>query len=189
VTKPLSDASLILHPDDTLWRPEQSETVISALQQEKFIGNKIQDKNHSFYVGDKFLEQIAFMGCAPHIEFIANEDKQKFCFVHIINSPSPQLFYSTKQARSPHCPICKKVEKNWQQAATEQSAEQSTIHCNQCNNTSPIETFNWRKSAGYAQFFIEICDIYPREAIPQSAFLESLTNIHDTDWNYFYYCR
>jgi len=185
VTKPLANASLILYPSDTLWQPEKSESVINNLQQTQFIGDKIQNKNHSFYVGDKFLEQIAFMGCAPHIEFVANEENSKFCFIHLINLPTPQLFYSTKQARAPHCPVCKKAEKNWQQTLS----DQSVIHCQQCNNTSPVETFNWRKSAGYARFFIEICNIYPREAIPQQSFLDSLKILHPVDWHYFYYCQ
>lgn len=198
MTKPLSNASLILYPDDTLWQPEQSEAVVATLQQKKFIADKIKDKNQSFYVGDKFLEQIAFMGCAPNIEFVARENNSKFCFVHIINLTSPQLFHSTKQARAPHCPLCKKAETNWQQTINKtgenrvdkiSNKAQSEIHCNQCNNTSPIETFNWRKSAGYARFFIEIFDIYPREAIPQQAFLDSLKMLHPVDWQYFYYCQ
>jgi hypothetical protein len=43
--------------------------------------------------------------------------------------------------------------------------------------------------AGYAQLFIEITDIFPREAIPQQILLDKLASITDVEWLYFYSCR
>jgi hypothetical protein len=43
--------------------------------------------------------------------------------------------------------------------------------------------------AGYARLFIEITDIFPKEAIPQQLLLDKLSAIARTDWQYFYSCR
>jgi len=43
--------------------------------------------------------------------------------------------------------------------------------------------------AGYAQLFIEITDIFPKEAIPQQLLLDKLSDITNVDWQYFYSCQ
>lgn len=64
-----------------------------------------------------------------------------------------------------------------------------TINCGLCHTASNIGKLNWRKMAGYAQVFIEITDIFPKEAIPQQALLKLLSDAYDTEWLYFYNCH
>jgi hypothetical protein len=61
--------------------------------------------------------------------------------------------------------------------------------CDQCQTRSTIEEFNWRKMAGYARLFIEITDIFPKEAIPQQLLLNILSATFNADWQYFYACQ
>ncbi len=182
--------SLYLCPDQHDFMPDDILSFISALQDINFISQTIKTKppDYHFFTGNSFLDFIAYMGCAPVIQFEASpngrDDNSTFCFITIHHYESAQLIHNQKQARAPHCPNCQKPVKNWAGNKT-----QLQIMCDQCNTTSNIEEFNWRKMAGYARLFIEITDIFPKEAIPQQLLLEKLSTITDTDWLHFYSCR
>jgi hypothetical protein len=109
------------------------------------------------------------MGCAPSIQFEASEDGEDFCFIKLHQYEKAKLIYSQTQSRAPHCPACQKPVKDWQHSKTE-----TTISCNLCHTSAGIEKFNWRKMAGFARLFIEITDIFPKEAIPQQMLLDKL---------------
>ncbi|MBE9560705.1 MAG: hypothetical protein IMF15_07940 [Proteobacteria bacterium] len=176
--------SLYLHPAHHFSLKEITP-LITELQKFNFISQAINKQaDHGYFAGDKFLDYIAYMGCAPSIQFEASENSSNFCFIKIHHYRPAKLIHSQKQARAPHCPNCKKPVKNWQDARSATS-----IKCDQCETTSNIESFNWRKMAGYAQLFIEITDIFPKEAIPQQILLDKLADITGVEWTYFYSCR
>jgi hypothetical protein len=177
--------SLYLHPKQASCFVTDLPTFIHALQEIGLIAQKIDVQKHMhYYVGDRYLDYIAYMGCAPSIQFEAGDNNENFCFIKIQQHTKAELIHNQKQSRAPHCPNCNKPVNNWQSAKTD-----TTIHCDQCGTTSDIEKFNWRKMAGYAQLFIEITDIFPKEAIPHQLLLDKLATITDTDWQYFYSCQ
>ena len=182
--------SLFLHPEQDDFLIKDFSALIAALQKIEFISQKInaEKAENIFFTGSKYLDYIAYLGCAPSIQFDASannsDNSSDFCFIKIHNYKSARLIHSQKQARAPQCPHCNKPVKNWQQNKTS-----STIHCDLCHSTFNIEAFNWRKMAGYAQLFIEITDIFPKEAIPQKTLLDKLSNITNADWQYFYSCQ
>ncbi len=186
--------SLFLHPAQPNFTIKDAPALTSLLLDISFISNNIEteDTKLRYYTGEKFLNYVSYMGCAPAIQFEASADKREFCFIEIHQYDSAKLIHSRKQARSPHCPACNKPVKNWQQQSTKKTTEHIapvTILCNTCNTTSNIETFNWRKMAGYARLFIQITDVFPKEAIPQQLLLDKLANNTDTPWQYFYSCK
>ncbi len=178
--------SLYLCPEQAAFKITPLPTLITALQEIALISKQInpQKANHHYFIGDRYLDYIAYLGCAPAIQFEANEDNNKFCFIKIHQHQTATLIYSQKQSKAPQCPHCKKPVKEWENTITA-----STIHCGQCHSTASIEDFNWRKMAGYAQLFIEITDIFPKEAIPQQLLLDKLSNISNVDWHYFFSCQ
>jgi len=178
--------SLYLCPEQTAFNVASVSTFINALQEIGLIAQKIdtQEPGNHYFTGEKYLDYIAYMGCAPAIQFDADDKNSDFCFIKIHLYQTAELIVSKKQSRAPHCPACNKPVKNWKKTRTD-----STVNCNQCNTTSNIEQFDWRKMAGYSQLFIEITDIFPKEAIPQQLLLDKLTGITDTDWLYFYSCK
>jgi len=147
------------------------------------LKNKTFDEN-SFFVGKKYLDYIAYMGCSPAIQFEASSDNSKFCYIKIHQFKTAQLIINKIQKRAPNCPQCKQLIKNWQQHLTDTS-----VTCELCKITSNLEDFNWRKNGAYAQLFIEITDIFPKEAIPQQTLLDQLVSATNTDWQYFYSCK
>ncbi len=177
--------SLFLHPAKHRIAPEDIPQLISALKEIGFISNNIKGQSqNNFFTGKHFLNYIAYMGCAPAIQFAVSENNENFCYIQIHQYETAELIYSKVQSRAPHCPHCKKPVKDWQQHKSG-----SIISCNQCNTSSDIEDYNWHKMAGYSQLFIEITDVFPKEAIPQQTLLDELAGITDTAWQFFYSCR
>ena len=186
-----SKCSLYLHPEHVTFNITNNSTFVETLQTIGLISHPInqQQIKNRYFTGDKYLDYIAYLGCAPNIQLEAShdsddQDSNDFCHIRIHQHKTTQLIYNQKQLNAPHCPNCKKSVKGWQHKKTA-----TTITCNQCDTTSNIETFNWRKMAGYAQLFVEITDIFPKEAIPHQLLLDKLANITNVKWRYFYGCQ
>lgn len=179
-----SQCALFLCPAQHDFTVEDISLFITQLQNNGLIAQAIAEKKDSYYAGERFFDYIAYMGCSPAIQFEASETSDKFCHIKIHQHDQAQLIVSQMQTRAPHCPRCSKPVKNWLDTKTTE-----TIHCNSCDTTSDIREFNWRKMAGYAQLFIEITDIFPKEAIPQQILLDKLCEVFDTKWLYFYSCQ
>lgn len=175
-----SNASLIIHPGNPEWLPDETEKIISYLQDTGLVADRLHAEKQSYLVGDKFLDLIAFLGCSPNINLSPQDNLDKYCFVRLIASDKI-IAITGKHTHSPRCPRCTKPEKNWSErmAAT-------TLQCSYCGQTSPLWHYNWRKSAGFGRFFIEITEIYPKEAIPQPALLTALGQQYEATWDYFY---
>lgn len=190
--------SLLLCPGDHNFQLENNETLIKLLQKIGFIAQPINISNntqpvfseyrHYFYTGERYLDFINYLGCAPTIQFEASEDtgleNEDFCFIKLHFYDTATLLHDDKLKRKPLCPLCNKPADNWQQEITA-----TTITCDKCLRTSVIETYNWRKFAGFACLFIEITDIFPKEATPQPALLNLLEADTGIPWQYFYRCR
>lgn len=180
--------SLFLCPSEADFLLNDIEPLVLALQEIGFISQKIKtNETNNFYTGVRFLDYIAYMGCAPAIQFEASEAKRDFCHIKIHQYETAKLIINQKQSIAPLCPNCKKPISNWPNRSENKTPSQ--ISCDGCNTTSDTEAFNWRKLAGYAQLFIEITDIFPREAIPQQILFDRLSGIYDVDWVYFYSCH
>lgn len=175
--------SLFLRPDRYDYTPTDETRLVSGLRHEGLIGEKINTP-HDYLVGERFLDYIAYLGCSPAIEFEPDAEGENFCFIRIHHYTSPRLIRSHKQARKPQCPVCNKPISNQDVNSTA-----GTLLCESCHTESALEQINWRKMAGYAQLFIEISDIFPREAIPQQLLLDRLSQLTETSWSYFYACQ
>ena len=181
-----AQCSLFLCPVQQDFSIEDIAGFISVLQAIGFVAEKINpsEPDDRYFSGDDFLKYISYMGCAPAIQFEASDSGGDFCYVHLHQYESAKLIHSKIQTRPPHCPDCHKPVKNWQQ-----NLMTDMIVCQHCNTGSRIEAYDWRKMAGYARLFIEITDVFPKEALPQPALLEKLTTTANTEWQYFYACR
>ena len=176
-----SNASLVIYPTNPNWTPDDPEALIKLLDETGLAGESLQKTETSFLVGEKFLDYISFMGCSPKIKFDNKDNDDKFTFIRIITAADIKAL-TGKHSFAPHCPQCKKPEKNWRELLKD-----NQLTCSHCQNNSDAWSYNWRKSAGFARFFIEITDVYPKEAIPQPSLLELLENKFQVAWDYFFY--
>jgi len=180
-----SKCGLFLHPTQADFSIDDDNALfISQLQNIGLIAKQLTQEENTFYTGKRYLDFIAYMGCSPAIQFEASDSCEDFCHIKIHFYNTKQLIVSPVQSRAPHCPRCNKPVKNW----LDNKAE-ATITCTLCNNSSDLGEFDWRKMAGYARVFIEITDIFPKEAIPQQILLDELNKACKTEWSYFYSCN
>jgi DNA-directed RNA polymerase subunit RPC12/RpoP len=180
------NCSLYLHPQASVFSITELTSLITRLSDIELISQPIKnrpDDKNSFYVGNKYLAYITYMGCSPAIKFEEDENSAQFCHIKIHQYDTAKLIVNQTQKRAPHCPRCHQAVTKWQDSKTD-----TTIRCDHCKTTSSIEDFDWRKMAGTARLFIEVTDIFPKEAIPQPALLEKLAELTDTKWTYFYSC-
>ncbi len=177
----LSTASLLIYPQSLEWSDSQS-VLINQLGTLGFAGDAID--TDSYYAGEHFLDHIAFMGCAPTIRFAPEADNKKFTHIRIHTYDSITALVG-EHAHAPGCPQCKKGF-----AYTESQLEQLDINslwiCTHCQHAAAPWQYHWRKSAGFARVFIEVTDIYPKEAIPQQTLLDALQQSTGTEWQYCY---
>ena len=176
-----SNASLVIYPTNPNWIPDSPEALTKTLQKLGLAGEPLDKNENSFLVGEKFLDHISFMGCSPNIKLENENGDGKFTFISITTTENITALTS-KHSFAPHCPHCKKPEKNWRALLKD-----NQIECSHCLQTSDAWLFNWRKSAGFGKCFIEIADIYPKEAIPQPLLLDLLEKGFGVSWGYFFY--
>ena len=177
-----TSTALYLHPRTPEWSIDYNNlyTILGSIG---LIENSIHYLENSYYVGEKFLQHILFMGCSPAIKFKpTDDDTDGFCYVRLLLCNKVTLISTNKLSRPPHCPKCNKPFKLWHDLDITKQ-----WRCTNCEKTSPPHEYNWKRSAGLARVFIEITDIYPKEAIPQSSLLEYLYTNTGVEWDYFYY--
>lgn len=182
-------ASLVLHARDPAFVPASVVEIEQVLRQLGLIGQAWGDnRQHRYLIGERFLQLVTFLGCAPTIELepSVNGDAE-FCHVGLSDIYSTPRFMADSQGVLPRCPHCRKRYVDWQSAIQSwQSDAACQIQCPSCQKSlSPME-LDWRQSAGFGHFFISIFNIYPREAIPTEALLIALHKATNQPWNYFY---
>lgn len=173
-----ANASLVIYPTDPNWTPDGPEALIKVLQETGLAGKSL-NKN-KFLVGENFLDHISFMGCSPSIKLENENNDDKFTFIQVTTTPDISALIG-QHSFAPHCPQCKKPEKNWRALLKD-----NQIQCSNCQTSSEAWHYNWRKSAGFGRCFIEITDIYPKEAIPQVSLLDALEKSFGVPWAYFF---
>jgi len=181
-----AQCALFLAPRLQNFTVEDASQLALQLNQIGLIAQPLTSLENAFYTGERFFDYVSYMGCSPAIKFEtdAQNNGEDFCHIKIHHYDYPQLIISRLQSRAPHCPHCSKPVKNWLNNNSDEN-----IYCDRCRTSSNMSNFDWRKMAGFARLFIEITDIYPKEAIPQQILLDKLTGLYKTDWHYFYACR
>lgn len=183
MSSPYGQCSLYLCPRQHDYLPGDIPSFITALQEIAFLSHDIPAEGNGYFTGDKFLDYIAYMGCSPAIQFEPGTDSNNYCHIKIHHYKSAHLIYSKTQTKIPNCLNCRKPLADWPK-----NNSATMINCSHCHTDLPLQQLNWRKMAGYARLFLEITDIFPKEAIPQQTLLDKLSEITGTDWQYFYSC-
>lgn len=188
-THRMHNALLVLLPADPDWKPPADQPLKALLGPVQLVGPQTGDT--SYLVGERFLEQVAFMGCAPDIRLEPGQDNEPFCHIRLISSRSIE-FHHGSQTHTPRCKECGSPVTDWKNqiaAWNDINNDTSQNHrwtCHNCGHAALPWEYNWRRSAGFGHCFIEITNIFPREAIPQPSLLDSLKKVTGVDWHYFY---
>jgi len=176
--------ALYLHPADPLWQPAGPDAVAAILHAVGLIGRPDAPTGPGeFAVGERFMEQVMFLGCAPQPAPALAADGAQPCSIRLHHYQQVRLLQDEPRP-AVRCAACR--------AAVHLSTPytcQVLYHCEQCGREALLPELDWRKGAGFARFFIEIRGIYPHEAVPSDALLNTLGGLSGGDWDYFYIRR
>ena len=169
--------------------PSNTSALVSALQEMGFLGDKWQSPEsvsggERYLIGDSFLSQVTFMGCAPAIELepiVEHPESTDFCHIEIEEIKSKVELIQSSDFLISRCPHCRHRHADWKSIP-------ATLRysCDKCGVESHLSEYDWKNTAGCGRFFISVHGIYPQEALPTSHLLQVLEKISDTSWDYFY---
>ena len=179
---------LVFHSTNPEYAPSNTIRIVGELQEAGFLGAKWQAPKsvpgERYLIGDKFLSQVTFMGCAPAIELAPSTEQPvstEFCHVEIDKICNEVKFVRGSDFLIARCPHCRQRHVDWQVIP-----ETLVYACDQCKVETPLSQYDWKNTAGCGRFFINLHGIYPQEAIPTANLLQTLEKISGTKWNYFY---
>jgi len=131
-----------------------------------------------FTPSDQFMMLITFLGCSPNIKLEVKTEIKTSVKWDI-------SAYGGNSIEKLVCPNCKSKIQD-PSLLISKFNKQKNWHSLCCKHKIDIQTINWRKSAGFSQSFIQINNIFPKEAIPSDQLLLLLSNFSQSNWNYFY---
>lgn len=169
--------------------PGHQPDFIHACIEKGLITTSSLVNSDEYLVGDDFLQNVTFMGCSPYLKVYPDNDHDTdFCRIAIPSSIGSVQYISNPQATAPRCPSCRKagyfpdnIIEHWNI-----QQENAVVTCGNCQQSSHLYDLDWRRNAGFCQFYMRISNIFPKEAIPNEALLEWLAGLSKTDWKYFY---
>lgn len=176
-----AEYSLILHSANPEIACEQSD-LIKLLKDIQFID--LEETSSRFQIGEKFLQQMTFLGCSPAIELAPNGE-QAYVYVEVPDTLPVITFHSGKNLKFPRCPACKETLNT---IATDiaQAKDINSLPCPSCQQAINPLQFNWRKSAFFGKSKILIGNIYEAEAVPNENLLSYLSELTGDNWKYSY---
>jgi len=136
-------------------------------------------ESQSLLPGRNLMDYITFLGCSPSLKL---GDFESTIRLFHFESKTGLGGESIETIRYPDC---KHPLENSTKLLTDYS-EQNFYKCPVCGSSGKIDTINWRKTAGFSNLFIEISQIFPKEAIPADKLLDSLKTLTGTNWKWFY---
>ena len=188
---------LLLLPADPSCPAVGLKRLAECLQAIGLIGKPVALNDGLFYpTGDRFLQLVTFLGCAPMIELDPPADpaerenasaEGRFCHVYLTETERVQ-FRADGQTRTARCPHCRKPEPDWDALiqAWRQDPTNTGWQCAACGHTGQPTELQFRKTAGFGKTWIEIRGIHPSEAVPCDALLATLRALSGCDWNTLY---
>ena len=170
------------------YNPTDQGGVISHLTNLGLVGAHYGDTPVAYLAGPKFLQLITFLGCSPQLQLEPPADgSQNFCHIRLHGPFEKPRLLSAANTRPPRCPACGKGLAQWHQMEPiwRNGNSESKIICQSCGQSASPADLDWRRKAVFGHYFIEICGVFPEEAVPLPALMESLRG-EGAPWRYFY---
>lgn len=138
----------------------------------------LTDQNKQYVPSTSFMSLITFLGCSPNL----NHDIETKISINLTHKKQALGGDSIVKLSCPNCQ--QKITDPTTLLKNYQTSPNWLSSC--CKNKIALEEINWRKSAGFSHTFIQISNIFPKEAIPSDDFMLLLFQFSQSHWNYFY---
>jgi len=169
--------SLFLFEKDSVNSEDKTKELTHCLSAIQFSTHWSQ--SYSSQPGPNLMEYINFLGCSPTLSSGQIESTLR---LHVFKSLTGLGGESIETLRFTGCkhPIINAAQ------LLRDFSSQPRWFCAECNNNGNIEQINWRKTAGISHNFLEISNIFPKEALPTDSLLDSLQRCTQSEWSWFY---
>jgi hypothetical protein len=171
---------------------QSCDGLVTELSSAGFTGERFTAHGKEGYlIGDKFLQLITFLGCAPHIEISPPENPEQwhqFCHIEFQRHSSAHFFKGLNNPKCA-CPECKARVTALLPDMLDWQPGTKSLTCPKCQTSSLTEQLNWRHGGGFGQFFIVVHSVYPNEAVPTDQLMSLLKTSSGFAWDYFYFER
>ncbi len=168
--------SLYLYADECAENVISVEKLIEKLCAIEFLKTNSQS---SYIAGDQLMDYITFLGCSPSLKLGEFNSTINFYHFDKVTGMGGSSIETIKY------PGCKHSVKQPASLVSDISKQPNWL-CPVCGQQGKIKDINWRKSAGFSNIFIEISQIFPKEAIPSDKLTGILEEISKTKWKWFY---
>ena len=172
---------MVIYPEQADLRVSQ-KSLISMLNTTGLLGAAETDTR--FRPGNAFLELICFLGCSPNVALSPNQDNDPYCTIEVAASQDQIRCQFASNTRAPKCPVCRT---NLSQLLCDEMLKPCYLqNCPECQTELDLTTLNWRKSAVFAQSWIEINNIFEAEAVPHDDLMQYLKKETGAVWKVAY---
>lgn len=176
-------ASLLLHPGDMWWRPDETAPFVARLHDIGLLRyESVPEETACYPAGPEFLKLLMFLGCSPNVALApgAGDDIQEPCTVRLLSFATPVLL-SAQPLPAARCRHCRAG------ASLPPAFDFTTRYqCGNCGATGTVADLDWRQGAGCARLFLEVSGIHPHEAVPSDSLLDQLAAFSGGGWRYFF---
>ena len=181
---------LVLYCTDLDYFPADIDHFIQQCQQMDLLAEPLNSKqNDHFFLGDRFMQYISFVGCSPFLKLKPEtEHDNNFCQAMLSMPPSDIHFLSPHPSPIPRCPHCKKplsqitkILDTWKT-----NKQNLAVDCQSCQVSTELYQLDWRRSAAFCRFYLAFSHIYPKEAIPSDGLINWLNDYSGQQWRYCY---
>jgi hypothetical protein len=184
---------LVLLAADPEFVPADPEALLEALCDAGLCAARLPAEGQGaptrYRVGGEFLGLISFLGCSPKVR-LEPEGPHDRSFCHLeVSGPFERVeFLGGGALKPPRCPGCRSLVADWRERLLrwERDRSSSAWSCPKCGRSSDLYRLDWRRSAGFGRFALDIWNIYDGEAVPSDALLELLKEATGVRWDYFY---
>lgn len=179
---------LVFRPDHNVDAALTQAGLAQVLTELGIVGELItHERPYRYFIGERFLQHLSFMGCAPALEFepAGSTGIDWSGFTYVMVSPlfqQPRFLVDELMAR-PRCPACQA-----RQSITKALPRgcRDKLICQHCETANPIAAWSWREFGGCSRIYFSIVNVYPKESIPTDSFLQRLAVSTSIDWQFFY---
>lgn len=142
------------------------------------IGKPVDD--FVFLTGERFIDFITFMGCAPRIP-LSPDESEHYLRITVPVLDSARLFCAPS-CRTPACDSCRAPITNWKELLY--PSMHGEFSCPACHAELHANTLNVGKRACYSRSVAQISPVFESEAIPSEHLLSALSEQLDTPFRY-----
>ncbi len=192
----MSSHQLLLCPAEADGPALEADRLAARLREIGLTGDAVRVAGATVYpTGDRFLQLITFLGCAPAIELDLPAEaaaRRAACadgaVCHVRIASHAALRFRGDLRAVPRCPACRQAVAHWREriGAWFEDPENTHWQCVHCGYTGRLYALNFRKTGGFARTFIEIHGIHAAEAIPVAALLDTLRDFSGGAWKLLY---